>query len=89
MFCINNTLGLQSEASKINVKIVSIRKYYISVGFLVLSSFFWKQMQNKIKKNPQNVLVYFYHYCHYIRLSLETLNFLFKLVHPSHFCAIA
>lgn len=59
MFCINNTLGLQSEASKINVKIVSIRKYYISVGFLVLSSFFWKQMQNKIKKNPQNVLVYF------------------------------
>lgn len=59
MFCINNTLALQSEASKINVKIVSIRKYYISVGFLVLSSFFWKQMQNKIKKNPQNVLVYF------------------------------
>lgn len=50
-FCINSMLGLQSEASKINVKIVSIRKYYISVGFLVLSSFFWKQMQNKIKKN--------------------------------------
>lgn len=48
MFCINSMLGLQSEASKMNVKIVSIRKNYISVGFPVLCFFFWKQMQNKI-----------------------------------------
>lgn len=47
MFCINSMLGLQSEASKMNVKIVSIRKNYISVGFSVLCSS-WKQMQNNI-----------------------------------------
>lgn len=32
MFCINSMLGLQSEASRMNVKFVSIRKnLYISV----------------------------------------------------------
>lgn len=42
--------------------------------FPVLWSFFWKQIQKKIKTNHLKHTCLFYQYCHYIKLLLKTLN---------------
>lgn len=42
--------------------------------FPVVWSYFWKQIQKKIKANSLKHTCLFYHYCPYIKLSLKTLH---------------